>query len=40
MHVYVCTTYMPDAHRGQKKAFNLLKLELQMVVRCHVGTRS
>lgn len=34
---YVYTMYMPGACRGQKKLSDLLKLELQMVVGCHVG---
>lgn len=34
---YVYTMYMSGACRGQTKLSDLLKLELQMVVGCHVG---
>lgn len=37
MQVYVCTMYMFDGHRGQKRTLDRLKLELQTVVRCHLG---
>jgi hypothetical protein len=29
--------YIPDAHRNQKRASDLLEQELQMVVSCYVG---
>lgn len=32
-HIYLCTTYILDAIRGQKKALDPLELKLQMVVR-------
>lgn len=28
MYVSLCTTYVPDAHRGQKRVMDPLKLEL------------
>lgn len=31
---------MPCALRGQKRVLNPPKLELQMVVRCHLGPRN
>lgn len=34
---YVYTMYVSGACRGQTKLSELLKLELQMVVGCHVG---
>ena len=34
--VSICTVYMPGAGRGQKRALDLLELELQMVVNCYV----
>lgn len=34
---YVYTMYVSGACRGQTKLSDLLKLELQMVVGCHVG---
>lgn len=32
LHAYLCTTFMPVALRGQKRVFNHLKPELQMVI--------
>lgn len=37
-HACLCTTYMPHAHRSQKRALNLLELEFQMVVNHHVAS--
>lgn len=34
----VCTTFMPGAHRDQKRALEPLELALQMVISCHVGS--
>lgn len=31
---------MPGAHRGQKKAFAIIKLEVQMAVNQHVVTEN
>jgi hypothetical protein len=36
--LYVCTLCACSAHKGQKRASDHLKLEMQMVVRHHVGT--
>lgn len=33
----MCTACMPGAHRAEKRALNPLALELQLVVRYHVG---
>lgn len=33
LHVFLCTTYVPGALRGQKKMSDPLKLELQLVVK-------
>lgn len=38
--MHVRSPYICSVHGGQKKAWNLLGLELQMVVRQHVGARS
>jgi hypothetical protein len=40
--LYTClsATNVPGAHRGQKRASDTLKLELQMVENHHVGTRN
>lgn len=35
MHVYLCPTHVPGAHRS-KKASEPLGLELQTIVSCHV----
>lgn len=35
--VYMHSMWVPSAHRDQKRAFNPLKLELQMIVNFHVG---
>lgn len=35
---YVCIPYVPGTCGGQKKAQDLLDLELQTAVCCHVGT--
>jgi hypothetical protein len=37
MHVYVCSTCMHGTQGGEKKALDPLELELQTVVRCHMG---
>lgn len=31
LHAFLCTTYIPDAHRGERRASKLLELELQIV---------
>lgn len=36
-YVCMCTTCMPGAGRGQKRAMHLLELELRMVVGHHVN---
>lgn len=36
--MYVCASHVCGARRGQKRASDLLELQLQMVVNCHVGT--
>lgn len=36
----MCTTCMSDALRGQKRVIGILKLELQMVVSCHVDAEN
>jgi hypothetical protein len=33
----MCSVFVPDTHRGQNKALNPLKLELQTVISQHVG---
>ena len=38
--MYLCTSWMPGAHRGQKKALDLRELELQMVVSFQVGAKN
>lgn len=35
--VCMCTTFMPDSYRGQKRASNVLELELQMIMSYNVG---
>lgn len=37
IHVYLHTTCMFDANRGQKNASDTLELELWMVMNCHVS---
>lgn len=37
LNVYVCTTALPSAPRDQKRPADLLKLELEVVVRCYVS---
>lgn len=37
LHICLCTTCVPDAHRGQKMASDSLRLELQTAVSLHVG---
>lgn len=32
LHIYLCTAYVPDAHGGQRQAWDLLELELQILV--------
>lgn len=43
LHI-MCTSYVHlvpvQAFRGQKMALDLLKLDLQMVVSCHMGCRN
>lgn len=41
MHVYLCTTRVPGAHGGKKKASDPLEMELQTIVSHHVvlGTK-
>lgn len=36
LHVCLGTTCTPGAHRGQKRALDLLELGLQTVVNCYV----
>lgn len=40
IHVCTCTTRVPGALRGQKRAVDPLQLKLQRPVSCHVGTRN
>lgn len=40
MCVCMFTTCMPVTQRGQKRTFDLLELELQKVVNCHMGARN
>lgn len=35
--VCMCTTFMPDSYRGQKRASNVLELELQMIMSYNVS---
>lgn len=35
LNVCICTTNLPDALGGQKRALDHLELELQMFVSCH-----
>lgn len=37
IHVCMCTTWVFDVSRGQKKEIDALKLELSMVISHHVG---
>ena len=39
MYVCVYTMSMPDAHGGQKES-DLLELEFQVIVRCHVDAKA
>lgn len=36
-YVYMCTTHVPDANGGQKKAPDPLQVELRKAVRHHTG---
>lgn len=38
LHVCKHTTCMLCTHRSQKRVLDLLELEVQMVVSCHVGS--
>ena len=38
--IYVCAPHAYTAQGGQQKVLNLLELELQMVMSCHVGARN
>ena len=38
LHVCMCTICISDASGGQRKAADLLKLELRMIVSHHVGS--
>ena len=40
LYACLCTLCVPDACGGQKKVSDLLDLELQMIVSCHVGAGS
>lgn len=40
LQVYLCTTYVPEALRGQKKMSDPLKLELQLVIKHYVGAEN
>lgn len=37
LHICLCTTSMPGAHCGQKRALPFLELELHRVVSSHMG---
>lgn len=37
LHVCLCAACMSGAHGNQKKLLNLLELESEAVVTCHVG---
>lgn len=38
--MYMLTTFVLSAHRGQKKVLSLLELELQTGVSCHMGAEN
>ena len=40
LHAYIYITSMADAYGGQKRAPDLLELELQTVVSCSMGARN
>lgn len=40
LHVYLCTICMSGAGRSQKRVLDRLVLELQMVLRHHMGART
>lgn len=40
VYMYVCTMSVSDAHGGQKKELDTLKLELWRVVSYHVGAEN
>ena len=40
LHVYLCILYMLSNCRDQKRALSPLGLELQMLLRYHVGART
>lgn len=40
LHVYLCTMCVSDAYAGQKRVLSLLKLELSMLVTCHVAAKN
>lgn len=40
LHVYLCNVCVPCAYRSQKRMSDLLELELQAFVSCHVGVKS
>lgn len=40
LYLYLCTMCILGACRGQKRAFDPLRLELGMVMSNHVGARS
>lgn len=37
LHVYMCVTCVPGAHKGQKRDLDPLELTLHIVISCHVG---
>jgi hypothetical protein len=40
LHVCLCTVCKPVAHGSQKRAWNILELELQMFMGCHMPTEN
>lgn len=40
LHVCVCSMYMPGALASQKRLSDSPKLELSMVVSCHMGVKN
>lgn len=40
LQVYLCIIYVSGALRGQKKMSDLLKLELQLVIKHYVGAEN
>uniref|UniRef100_A0A8C8ULU8 Uncharacterized protein n=1 Tax=Peromyscus maniculatus bairdii TaxID=230844 RepID=A0A8C8ULU8_PERMB len=40
LHVCLGIVCIPGSHRSQKRRSDLLEMELQIIVRCHVGARN